>query len=78
MNVGELIEKLQGLPPSTLVATEDNESGIVDNPSIYLIKCTVDRREHWTDITQRDDGKSNRENVVLISEFGQNEDAIEL
>lgn len=78
MNVGELIEKLQGLPPSTLVAVE-GEMGLVADPSpLYLIKCTVDRFENWVSLVQEDDGKSNRENVLLISRFGQDDDAVHL
>lgn len=77
MTVAELLEKLQSLPPSMHVVTDDNEAPLSE-PAVYLVKCHVMRSRYSTWYNPYDDCRSDRETVLLISMFGQDDDAVEI
>ncbi len=67
MTVGELIEKLSKLPPSTLVATQSNDS--YEDISVYRFNAHVEHHGGWSDISE-DNGRDDVEAVALITCYG--------
>ncbi|QMU19019.1 hypothetical protein [Gordonia rubripertincta] len=76
MTIAELIEKLSTLPPRTVVAT-DAEYGYGYDPSVYLLRAHVDRRDDGTPSWIRDDdGRNSIEPVALITSYGHDEEQL--
>lgn len=78
MTVAELMEKLAKLPPEMRVVVEDGEMGMHDDACVYRIPVNIDRRfgAHVSNFDTRYHEES--EDAVLLSRWGQNDNAVEL
>ena len=78
MTVGELIEKLSKLPPSTVVVLDGEFGYDADGLSVYRFQAIVRRSEYGSIWVGDDDNRNSVETVALISGWGQDDDKEEL
>lgn len=72
MTVGELIERLSNVPPSTLVIV-DGELDYHEDPTVYRFQAHVHRNEYGHVHVTDDNGRDDVETVVLISPYGHDD-----
>jgi len=77
MTVGELIEKLSTLPPSTVVAL-NGEIDYDADVDVYRFRANVERTARGSVYVRDDNGRDDVEDVVLITQYGQDDDKEEL
>lgn len=74
MTVGELIEKLSKLPPSTVVALDGEFGYDAADLDVYRFRGVVRRSDYGNVYVYDDNSRDDVETVALISVYGQDDD----